>query len=175
MNGYNAEKIKAKRDARRAAGMCTDCGKNPAFGHYIRCADCLYKEIIRKSRRMTRELMDRDNARQRTKYHQALEEGRCPVCKKPNPDTNYNCCPVCRKKGRESWHKRYVPCPHPPGICPRCSKPSRPGAVLCEEHYAKTVEAGRKGCAVQNRTRHPWRLDEEVRRSKVMQHDQTTL
>ena len=166
MSSYNGEKIKARRDARRAAGLCTDCGKEPAFGHYLRCADCIYKETVRRWKRKTRESMDRDNARQNLNYRKAIQEGRCPVCKRENPDARFKQCPECRRKAREYWHRRYVHKPHPPGICPRCDRPSRPGAVLCEVHYEKAIQAGRIGLMVQDRKRHPWRLDEAARKMK---------
>lgn len=168
MSNYNAERQRAIRAQRRAEGICTDCGKQPAFGRFVRCAECIYKASMRKARQMTREAMDRENERNRRHYHEDVREGRCPVCRRVNPVPEYKTCPECRRKGRNYYRQHYNPHTRPEGMCPRCDRPSRPGAKLCDVHYAKAVEAGRKGLMAQNRARHPWRLIENMRRMKAM-------
>lgn len=147
---------------RRANGLCTVCGKEPAFGEYVRCAECIYKSQMREARRSEayrlRQLTLANERRQR-----AMADGRCPVCKQPNPDSEHVWCPDCLRKERAYYHRHKVLFPHPPGLCPRCDRPSRPGGVLCELHRQKAILAGQKGREAQDRSRHPWRLDETAR------------
>lgn len=50
-SGGMAEAGKRRRDARRAAGLCTKCGKNrPEEGH-VQCTDCLVRDRMYGMRR----------------------------------------------------------------------------------------------------------------------------
>ena len=56
-SGGMAEAGKRRRDARRAAGLCTKCGKNrPEEGH-VQCTDCLVRD--RMYRRRQRAAMEK--------------------------------------------------------------------------------------------------------------------
>ena len=53
-SGRMAEARKRRRESRRAAGMCTKCGKNvPEEGH-VQCTDCLVRDRIYRWRKNVR-------------------------------------------------------------------------------------------------------------------------
>ena len=166
MGTYNLEQIKARRDDWRRNGICTTCGKTEAFGNYRSCPECIEKNTMRayRYREANREHY---NAMQRDRRMRELEAGKCPSCHKPNPDPSRVECPRCRVKSHMRYVSNYVHRIRPDGICLRCDRETEPGYKLCLEHRKMAAIAGKKGRAAQDRNRHPWRLDEQVRRMKV--------
>jgi hypothetical protein len=166
MSGYNPERAKALRDERRRNGICTTCGKRPAFGNYVSCEYCIEKNTVRAylHRAANRE---RYNAMQRDKRRKELEAGKCSACHKPNPDLSRVLCPSCRARDHARYMRNYVHKVRPDGVCLRCDRPVEPGWKLCSVHRSLAAAAGEKGRAAQDRSRHLWRLDEQVRRSRV--------
>lgn len=160
---YNPEKAKADRDEWRRQGLCTACGKRPAFGHYKRCPACIERGTLRSAR--YRDVnRDRISKRGKESRRRLIENGKCPMCRKPNPDPTRVYCPRCRIRDHAMYLRRYIPSVRPEGVCLRCDRPTHPGWKLCEVHRAMAAAAGEKGRAAQDRNRHPWRLDENARR-----------
>ena len=72
-----AEKAKAKRDARRAAGLCTTCGK-PAWSGHVTCIDCSIRDRNRQlEKRRKAGIVSKDHFR---------EVGLCVTCGQPRAD-----------------------------------------------------------------------------------------
>lgn len=165
MSGWK-EKIKQQRAEWRRDGICTRCGKRPAFGNYKRCEYCIESEGVRNYEWQAKN-REKINARRREMRQEALDEGRCVHCFKPNPDPTRKTCPKCRAAEHRRFVRDYIPKVRPEGICIRCDRPVEPGWKLCEVHRATAAAAGEKGRAAQDRSRHPWQLDEQVRRMKV--------
>lgn len=163
MNGWK-EKVKQRRAEWRQAGICTRCGKRPKFGNYARCEYCIESEGVRQYEWQAKN-RDKINARIRTRRQEALEDGRCVHCYKPNPDPSRKTCPKCRAAEHTRFVRNYIPKIRPDGICLRCDRPVEPGWKLCTVHRAFAAAAGEKGRAAQDRSRHPWRLDEDARRA----------
>lgn len=167
MSDYNSERAKALRDERRRKGICTTCGKHPAFGNYVSCEYCIEKNTVRAYLHRAKN-REHYNAIQRDRRKRELEAGKCPSCHKPNPDSSRVQCPRCRAKDHIRYMHNYVHRIRPDGICLRCDRKTEPGFKLCQVHRKMAAISGEKGRAAQDRNRHPWRLDEEVRRSKVI-------
>lgn len=167
MSSYNPEQAKARRDKWRENGICTTCGKAEAFGRFKSCPECIEKNTVRAylHRAANREQY---NAKQRDRRRKELEAGKCPACHKPNPDPSSVWCPDCRARGHARYVRNYIHRIRPEGVCLRCDRRVEPGWKLCPVHRSLAAAAGEKGRAAQDRSKHPWRLDEEVRRSKVM-------
>jgi len=165
MGTYNPEQIKARRDEWRRNGICTTCGKTEAFGNYRSCPECIEKNTMRayRYREANREHY---NAMQRSRRSKELDDGKCPSCHKPNPDTSRVWCPECRAKSHMRYLRGYVHRIRPDGICLRCDRETEPGFQLCPVHRQLAAKAGEKGRAAQDMKRHPWRLDEAARRKK---------
>jgi len=166
MSGYNPERAKARRDARREQGICTTCGKRPAFGHFVQCPYCIEKGALYNARSHIKN-REKINERQRENRRKVIDAGICPCCRKPNPDTSRVWCPKCRAKAHAQFIRNYVHKVRPDGICLRCNRPTEPGRKLCEVHRMMAAEAGQKGRDAQNRSKHPWRLDEDIRRTII--------
>ena len=75
----SAELLSRKRlyNARKASGICVDCGQHPAKQSYTRCEVCLQKR--------------------RNWWHERLDQGLCPKCGKPRQE-DYTSCKVCRDR-----------------------------------------------------------------------------
>lgn len=165
MNSYNPERAKALRDERRRLGMCTECGRRPAFGHYVRCEYCIENGNVRNFARWESDRgLILEQARQRRDRWRS--EGRCSACGAELPDRSHKQCPKCRAMSHASYARRYVHRVRPDGVCLRCDRAVEPGFRLCSVHRALCAAAGEKGRRAQDRSRHPWRLDEEIRRGK---------
>lgn len=102
---------------RAKAGLCVNCGKNPAAKGRKACLECLSKERERKAR-INAELIKR---------------GLCISCKKNPAEPGKQKCAECNRKDRDSsaeWRKR---CKEQ-GLCITCGKrPPRPGKTQCTE------------------------------------------
>lgn len=168
MSGYNPERAKARRDERRRHGICTTCGKHPAFANYASCEYCIEKRTVRSAKWRERN-RDKINQRQRARQRRDVAAGICPSCRQPNPDQSRVWCPKCRAKDHARFMRKYVHKIRPDGVCLRCDRPVEPGWKLCPVHREYAAAAGEKGRAAQDRSRHPWRLDEDARRA-ALQH-----
>lgn len=72
-----AERAKARRDARRAAGLCTECGK-PAWTGHVTCIDC---SILDRTRQL--EARRKAGIVSKSLFR---ELGLCVTCGKPRAD-----------------------------------------------------------------------------------------
>lgn len=82
----------------KAIGRCPRCGKEP-FGHYVYCADCLYKMTVY---RITHPKTAAQKARMKERHDACItrrrEAGLCIQCGKPVKDEIHSRCTVCRAK-----------------------------------------------------------------------------
>ena len=168
MSGYNPERAKARRDERRRQGICTTCGKHPAFANYASCEYCIEKRNVR-SAKWREGNRDKINQRQRARQRKDVAAGICTACRQPNPDTTRVWCPKCRAKDHARYMRNYVHKIRPDGVCLRCDRPVEPGWKLCPVHREYAAAAGVKGRAAQDMSHHPWRMDENARRA-ALQH-----
>lgn len=161
MSGYNAEREKARRDDWRKRGICTQCGKRPAFGDYRRCEYCIERDTM-KSYRWRQQNRDQINAKAKLRRQREIAEGKCPSCHRPNTGQRIT-CPRCLAYMHRRYVRNYTPKIRPDGMCMRCERQAMPGMKLCEIHRALAAAAGEKGRAAQDMKRHPWRLDDMAR------------
>lgn len=90
-------------DERREAGLCVRCGLFPPDAGRVHCTRCLAvareknKRGIARRGKPSRETVREYNARL---YARRLADGQCRTCGKPNPDTRFKTCPVCREEAR---------------------------------------------------------------------------
>ncbi len=160
MSGYDPEREKARRDERRRLGICTTCGKRPAFGRFVSCEYCIEKQTLRAAR-WREENRDRYNERGRVRRLRQIEAGKCPQCHKFNPDRSWVYCPKCRQLAHARYVRAYVRKVRPEGVCLRCDRQTEPGFKLCPVHRQKAAAAGEKGRAAQGKA-HPWRMENEL-------------
>lgn len=165
MNNSNERKRELRKE-RRQQGICTSCGKRPAFGRFVECEYCIEKLGV-KQYIYYQKNPGKHNAYNKERRKKAEQEGRCTHCLKENPDKRYKTCPTCRAYYRRVKARRYVKKIKPEGICIRCDRVVLPGKKLCEVHYEAACKAIAKGRAKLDLKRHPWKLDEQVRHMKV--------
>lgn len=125
------------RDARRAAGLCTQCGERATQGRAM-CETCRAKARAARKKCVERK----------------RENGKCVSCGNDAPQ-GYTKCEACREREKE-YHKRYAERCKEQGKCIRCGAEAADGvycerckAVHGEENAARrTFLRGRGLCTV---------------------------
>lgn len=108
---------KATREARRATGTCTRCGRSPAMPGLTECEGC--------------RVSGRERALKR--FEKCKANGLCTICGMVPPMLGYNDCEVCLAIGREH-ERRDRATLIADGFCTRCSNaPTMSGHVECED------------------------------------------
>lgn len=108
---------KETRDARRAAGLCTQCGRQATQG-YAMCETCRTKARVAQ-----RKCVERRKANEK-----------CVSCGKDAPQ-GYTKCEACREREKE-YKKRYAERCAERGKCIRCGAEAA-GGVYCDK--CKTI------------------------------------
>jgi hypothetical protein len=110
--------------ARRKAGICVACGKEPAQIGFVFCGKC----------------REKDKARCRLRYQKLKTNGKCTLCKVKPATEGFTTCDECREKERiESEERRRLYAEN--GICPRCGKQNiYPGEKSCPDCLEKALE-----------------------------------
>lgn len=105
-------------------GICPKCGKRPADGKRVLCAECAARERESKART----------------YERRLSEGRCTICGGEIEDKRYKTCEKCRgrqkehaERKRQYAYERYHAYKDK-GICANCGERwVEPGHVYCKD------------------------------------------
>ena len=160
MSGYSVEEQKRTRRWLKDHRICTRCQARMAFGRYTKCPECLEKtaqaDADYRARHPERK---RESARKSYEKHKA--EGRCTQCGRP-AEEGKTMCKACLLKMRERRLQNYVSKAKPYGICRYCDQPVAEGKKLCKAHCEVYTAHLRTG--TRQDERHPWILDEKVRR-----------
>lgn len=131
-------------------GICPTCGKNELFGDENNCPECRAKkaEWMQKAREKNGDkISTQHNISQNKRYHELIDAGICPNCKKRQASNGMRMCDVCHAKLLEQRRVRngYYVRPkkserHTLGLCAFCKNPIKPGYKVCETHYQKCLE-----------------------------------
>lgn len=131
-------------------GICPTCGKNELFGDENNCPECRAKkaEWMQKAREKNGDkISTQHNISQNKRYHELIDAGICPNCKKRQASNGMRMCDVCHAKLLEQRRVRngYYVRPkkserHTLGLCAFCNNPIKPGYKVCETHYQKCLE-----------------------------------
>lgn len=127
MPSKNKEILKAAkkrmRERRKASGLCTDCGENPAIGGKTRCQNCA----------------ERHKNKAHGRSGELAEAGRCKCGRTPSP--GFRCCDYClaaAKAGRDRLHAKRGDA----DCCRQCGKPSN-GDWYCRSCKDRQAEWAR--------------------------------
>lgn len=131
-------------------GICPTCGKNELFGDENNCPECRAKkaEWMQKAREKNGDkISTQHNISQNKRYHELIDAGICPNCKKRPAYNGMRMCSICHAKLLEQRRVRngYYVRPkkserHTLGLCTFCNNPIKPGYKVCEMHYRKCLE-----------------------------------
>lgn len=131
-------------------GICPTCGKNELFGDENNCPECRAKkaEWMQKAREKNGDkISTQHNISQNKRYHELIDAGICPNCKKRTASNGMRMCGICHAKLLEQRRIRngyYIRRPKTDrnvlGICTFCDNQLKPGYRVCEFHYEKMVE-----------------------------------
>lgn len=108
------------RALRRAAGLCTACGRRPAVLGRLTCESCAARRREREAATIARdpEFLDRCNARKAALREQRKAAGLCTHCGSPT-DGRHVLCDACRARSAESRRNKIAS----GGVCARCLAP----------------------------------------------------
>ena len=124
---------KARRERRRAQGLCTKCGR-PSGGK-SRCADCGAKDNAATRRRL------------KAVYDRRAASGACPRCGEPSKGRHRHCA-KCRAKVAAGVQSRVAPliaARRAAGLCTKCGEqPAPPGYIQCEDCRVRFAEYQRR-------------------------------
>lgn len=130
-------------------GICPICGKNKIFGEEKNCPECRAKkaEWMQKAREKNgKKINEQHKKSQNRRYHELIDAGICPNCKK-RPAANGRMCEICHAKILEQkrirngyYTRRKKSDRHILGLCTFCDNPLKPGYKVCEFHYEKMVK-----------------------------------
>lgn len=131
-------------------GICPTCGKNQLFGDEKNCPECRAKkaEWMQEARgRNGEKIAEQHKISQNRRYHELIDAGICPNCKKRPAENGMRFCSICRAKRIEQrriksgfYAKPRKSERHTLGICAFCNNPIKPGYKICETHYQKCLE-----------------------------------
>lgn len=131
-------------------GICPICGKNKILGEEKNCPECRAKkaEWTQKTREQDRQKSNEyHNRAQNRRYHELIDAGICPNCKKRPAENGMRMCSICHAKLLEQRRIRtgYYAKPkkserYTLGLCTFCDNPIKPGYKVCETHYQKCLE-----------------------------------
>ena len=131
------------RDYYKKMGICPMCRKNPAFGNFVHCADCLEKialNNIKYRAKKNEEYEQRHNLSKKKKYQERKEKGLCTSCGKRKKEHGLLCnlCWAKRQHSRQAreYPKRKRAGEHfreriSAGVCMYCGERVVPGYKLC--------------------------------------------
>lgn len=102
---------------RKSHGMCVACGKQKAFGKFVKCPDCLYKNYVRQCEYLSTLSAEKnaERIRKQCEYQKQrrvyrIENQLCVNCGKKLTDTKFKNCPACRairaKQATESKRRK---------------------------------------------------------------------
>lgn len=140
----NVESKRKLRDARKASGLCRECGKPIEDERHTACASC--REKIRRNEGKMR------SANCKSLYYERREAGRCVSCG-DWAEPGRARCKKCQEKsnlrsklsdpGREKFkamrQKRMEA-----ELCPDCGKPVAPGMRRCKKCLSLRRDSTRK-------------------------------
>jgi len=117
-----AAKAAARREANKASGLCSQCGKVKSEPGKLRCSTCLKRHAAyRKEQSLAWK-----------------EQGLCQHCGATAKD-DCTLCQTCidklSKTASKHYHRRKAA-----GTCPYCNNPVSPGRAACEKHLQKQRE-----------------------------------
>ncbi|MDE0254377.1 MAG: hypothetical protein OYG32_06245 [Rhodospirillaceae bacterium] len=152
---YERERSRRQTETRRAAGLCTRCGKEPAAPDRSSCEPCLEKRrktdrakyAAGKAAGLPYGGADADakrragRAKSKRRQKARIAAGLCIRCGKQQPAEGGTTCTPCRQK-RQAAEKRQYDRRRAAGLCTRCGAPVFDGLSRCAPCTA-IDEAGR--------------------------------
>lgn len=140
----NVESKRRLREARKAAGLCRECGKPIDDAKHTACAECRAKLI--------RESGEKRAARHKDRYYELREEGRCVSCGRWAEPGRAR-CKKCQEKSNERSRKsdpgrakfnamrqKRIEA----GLCPDCGRPVADGMKRCKRCLSLRRDSTRK-------------------------------
>ena len=85
--GNNSVFCKARYERLKAAHICITCGKEEAFGNFVRCAKCMEKQYLSVGNDLEKQRQNLKDLRARKKA-----AGECYMCKQPVCDKSKIYC-----------------------------------------------------------------------------------
>ena len=141
---YERERSRRQHAERRAAGICTKCGRAPARPERTLCDPCAERHRVRdrdrhaKARAQgipyggrdpeTKRRADRERSRRRSEARRAA--GVCVRCGNAPPAEGRAMCEPCREDRRQAKRDRNAE-RRAAGLCVRCATPTPDGKAYC--------------------------------------------
>lgn len=119
------------KEERKAKGICTRCGQQPAIEGKLCCDKC--KQYTASKSEEKRQYLKEYRKRRKI---EALNSGICTWCYKEPVKEGRTTCDKCNERGMEGVRNRRLK-RKLAGTCHYCSEPTLPGYVLCGYHREK--------------------------------------
>ena len=142
---YERERSRRLHAERKAAGICTKCGKAPAHPDRTTCEPCAEKHRARDRERFARakaeghpyggrdpekkRMAGRKHGRRRTEARRAA--GLCIRCGNAPPAEGRSMCEPCRENRRAAKRARHRE-RRAAGLCVKCATPAPGGKAYCD-------------------------------------------
>ena len=126
----------------KALGVCTKCGKEPAFHKYTLCAYCLERERDKRWTYYHKKAQQADWMQSRRDIQKALRDKRiaagiCIYCgKRPGAPGHLHCDRCLARRRLRYAEKHPTNTERGRGLCYHCDNPALPGKRTCKRHYA---------------------------------------
>ena len=160
----HAEYMRENRIFWKGLNRCIMCHKQDAYtlAGRARCAECAAKAREYNNARSA-EHREESRACDRDRYAARKAAGLCVKCGKPAGGHSH--CETCRAKDAARHRaKRGGDMRGVGGMCKICGhRPAMDGGKLCGSCYDMACANIAKGRKVQDRSQHPWRLDDKAR------------
>lgn len=142
-----------QRDAEPGKTLCLDCN--------IRAAERSRQwaqDLKEKDPELWRKKADHNNERHKERRKRLKEAGICYVCGKRPAEEGHPLCAWCLARNRKAANERYARTHRRKAWweCRSCTERALPGYKVCQKHYDKIVEMGRKGNLVSREKCRPY-------------------